>query len=185
MDLCVIILTSDITKETKPPKVMPKVCFKIQEKTMIEICLENVVRLNPIKIILMVSKHDIVYINKVIKYAPYSKLISYCIYDNVKYIEDQKISLTKHCYAGKNILVVPGNSPLLTSKSMYKMVSENRNLKVNNFLFYLKKENIDKIDNIIEYSTRDEGFLNDYETLRIETRSQYEDILSYFRKKKL
>lgn len=184
MDLCVIVLTSDITQETKPPKVIPKVCFKIQEKTMIEICLENVIRLNPVRIILMVSKYDIIHINKIIKYASYSKLISYCIYDNVKHVGEQKISLTKHCYDGKNVLVIPGNSPLLTTKSMYKMVSENRNLKVNNFLFYLKKENIDKVDNITEYSTRDENFLNHLETLRVDTRGQYEDMINRFRKKK-
>lgn len=179
MDLCVIVLTSDIRKETKPPRIIPKVCFKIGEKSMIEMCLENVVRLNPFRIILMVSKHDILYINRAIKYANYHKLISYCVYDTN--IFDQKISNAKTCYEGKNILVIPGNSPLLNTKSMNKILSENRNLKINNSLFYLKKENSKIIDDIDHYSTKDENFLTANETIQVETRGQYEDILTLFK----
>ena len=205
MDLCVIVLTSNMEKETKPPKIMPKVCFKIGEKTMLEICLENVIRLNPSRIILMVSKNEIIQINRVIKYATYQKLISYCIYDRERNISESKISETslqnklntsgskanlissqklsnsQTCYEGKNILVIPANSPLLTTKSMNKMISENRNVKINNSLFYLKKDSVHKIDTISEYSSKDEKFLSSNEILQVETRGQYEDVINIFK----
>lgn len=188
MDLCVIVLTTNIDKESKPPKVMPKVCFKIEEKSMIEICLENVFRLNPSKIILMISKHEILYINKIIKNAPYSKLVSYCVFDNGE-VYEQKISLAKKCYTGKNVLVIPGNSPMLTTKSMNKILSENRNLKVNNSLFYLKKDSLNNIDMIAEHNfsnknTNDSKFLTDVELIQVESRGQYDDMVILFKNKK-
>jgi bifunctional N-acetylglucosamine-1-phosphate-uridyltransferase/glucosamine-1-phosphate-acetyltransferase GlmU-like protein len=153
MDLCVIILTSNLNTEVKPPKFLPKVCFAVGTKTMIEICLDNVIRLNPKKIIIMVSRHNILYINKIIKYSEYAKLISFCITDNSQLIIERKISLAKECYHNQNVLVVPGNCPLLSYKHMFRLISENRNIKINDNLFYMKKDHLDKIDFISEYSS--------------------------------
>lgn len=183
MNLCVIVLTTDLNAVHKPPKFIPKVCYKVGEKTMIEICLENIALLNPSRIILMVSKYDIFYINKLIKHASYSKLISYCIFDNQNNERPYTISLAKNCYSGKNILVVPGNSPLLTSKIMYRMISENRNVKITNHLFYLEKECVSEIDYISDYNTGDEDFITAKEKIQIESVSQYEEIKLLFEKK--
>ena len=130
----------------------------------------------------MISKHEILHINKIIKNAPYSKLVSYCVFDNGELYE-QKISLAKKCYTGKNVLVIPGNSPMLTTKSMNKILSENRNLKINNSLFYLKKDSLNIIDLISEH-TSDSKFLSDLELIQVETRRQYDDMVILFKNKK-
>ena len=172
MNLCVILLTVDLDKETKPPKILPKVCYKVGDKTMLEICIENVLRLSPNKIILMVSKHTIFYINKVLKHSDYSKLISFCIVDNELIEDKRKISLAQKCYNGKNVLVVPANAPLLTSKSMYKLIRSNRNIKVNNNIFYLTKENLEQMDFINDLP--EENLLTKKEMLQVRTQSELE-----------
>jgi len=168
MNLCVVVLTSGLKDS---PRNLPKVCYKIGDKSMLEIVLENVIQLNPNIIILMVERNNITPINKLIKHANYSKLISYCIFDSNK---ESKISMAEKCYYGRNVLVVPGNGPSLSTKSMYKMISDSRNVKINDKLFYLKKDDVDKIDKIAEYSSEDEKMFPPTETLQIETREQLE-----------
>ena len=184
MNLCVIVLTSDLDKETRPPKILPKVCYKIGEKSMIEICLENIVRLNPDKIILMVSRHNIFFINKVLKHTDYSKLISFCITDNTSndLLKNRKISLAQNCYNGKNVLVVPGNAPLLTSRSMQRILSQKQNVKINNNIFYLKEEYLDKIDDISEMTSN--NLLTGKEILQIRTQTELEYVQNIFEEKR-
>ena len=179
MNLCVIVLTNDLKKDIKPPKYYPKVCYEVDGKTMIETVLERVVELKASRIILMVSKHELFYINKIIKHSDYSKLISYSLFD-----EKKAISASKRCYSGKNILVVPGNAPLLTTKGMLKMMSENRNIKINNSLFYLKKEYTDVIDNIGEYSIGDEELLSKKEIMIVESKADYDRVNEMVKKKR-
>lgn len=182
MNLCVIILTNTLNKDIEKPKVMPKVCYKIGGKSMLEICLDNVTRLNPNRIILMTSKYEILHINKLIKHATYSKLISFCIFNNEKN-SNIGVFLAKKCYENQNVLVVPGNAPLLSTKSMYKIISQKRNIKINDSLFFLKKENLDEIEGISNYSTGDEEFLSKKEILQVETRGQFNDMNVLFEKK--
>lgn len=179
MNLCVIVLTNDLKKDIKPPKYYPKVCYEVGGRSMLETVLERVVELKPSRIILMVSKHELFYINKLIKHSDYSKLISYSLFD-----EKKAISAAKPCYSNKNVLVVPGNAPLLTTKGMLKMISENRNIKINNSLFYLKKEYTEVIDNIEEYSTGDEELLSEKEITRVETKADYDRVNTFVEKKK-
>lgn len=180
MNLCIILLTNNLQNDIKPPKYIPKVCYKVGDKSMLEIILEKIVKLKPSKIILMVSKNEIFYINKLIKHAKYSKLISYCIFDRN---DNRNISSAKPCYNGKNVLVIPANSPLLSTKGMFRIISENRNIKINNSLFYLKKEYISVIDNIREYSTGDEQLLSERETMIVESQADYDKVREIFEKK--
>ena len=177
MNLCVIILTSGLEEEDKIPKFLPKVCYQVGEKSMLERCLDNVIQINPSKIILMVSKHHILFINKLVKHLWYGRKISYCIYQNPR-----KISSAKRCYARKNILVIPANAPLLTSKNMNQIISTKKNVKINNNIFYMKKEDINEIDKISEYMEDD--ILSKQETLQIETKSQLETVNMIFEKKR-
>ena len=71
-DLYVLILTFSLDQDVKPPKFLPKVCHKIQEKTMIEIVIENALKLNPKNIIIYVNKNNIECINKTLKHADYA-----------------------------------------------------------------------------------------------------------------
>lgn len=170
MNLGVIVMTSFFNDIYR---IIPKVCYKIGDKSMLEIVLENVSKLNPKIIILMIEKNNIININKLIKHADYAKLISYCIFDNQKI---NNFSIAKKCYTDKNVLVVPGICPLLTTRSMYKMISLNRNVKINDYLFYLKKSDLEKIDDISEYFSNDENLLPEKETMKIENRKQLEKI---------
>ena len=182
MNLCAIILTTNLKDPNRSPKVLPKVCYKVGDKSILEICLEHVNRLNPSRIIIMVSKANIIFINKLLKHTAYSKLISYCITDNSK-IENNKISLAEKCYSGKNILVIPANAPLLTSRSLHRILSENRNLKINDNIFYLKKEHHHKVD-IISQFPDEKNILSIEEIRQIETSGDLDEIKSIFLEKK-
>ena len=114
-DLSILILTFDLDQEIKPAKFLPKVCHKVGEKTMIEIAIETSLKLNPTKLVVYVSKNNIECINKTLKHNNYSKLVNYCILDN-ELNGKRKLSIGQQCFENKNVLLIPGNSPLLSSK---------------------------------------------------------------------
>ena len=176
MRLCVIVLTSNLDEKDTIPKLIPKVCYKVGEKTMLETCLDNVMKLNPPKVILMVSKPHILYINKLIKYEWYARKIGFCIYQ-----DPRKISLAETCYSGKDILVIPANAPFLKYESLKKIIALNRSVKVNNNIFYLKKEELYKVDYI--QKEKEEDVLTKQETNQIETKFQLETVSTIFKKK--
>lgn len=196
MNLCVIVLSNDLKRHIKPPKYQPKICYKIDEKSIVEICLDTVIKLNPKLIILMVSKHEILFINKVIKYVNYAKLISYCIYDNLveNYtdVKMQKISLAETCYSGHDVLVIPGNCPTITLRSLSKMVNAKRNVKINDNFFFLPKENlhylrpsiIDADLSLINTVANETDFIDEKEIKSVETSTDYEEAIKIFDKKK-
>lgn len=185
-DLTILILTFDLTQEIRPARYLPKVCHKIFDKTMIEIAINTCLRLNPTKIILYVSKNNIECINKTLKHMDYSKLISYCILDN-DLNGKRRLSIGEHCFNGKNILTVPGNSPLLTTKTLFRMISENRDIKLHDSLFYLKKENSDKLDKINEMPVTKDFLIPENETKRVEFKSDLDFVVQIIeeRNKKL
>ncbi|GAG81359.1 unnamed protein product, partial [marine sediment metagenome] len=161
---------------------IPKVCHKIEDKTMIEIAVENCLKINPNKIILYVSKNNIQCINKVLKHSDYSKLISFCIFDN-ELNKERKLSIGKECFKDKNILVIPGNSPLLSTKTLYRMVSNNETIKIKNNLFYLKKEFIDNLDEISKIP-RTNFLISEIELKQVETKGDLNDVLQFIADKK-
>ena len=153
-DLVVIIMTFYLGEVVKPAKFLSKVCHKIEEKPMIQIAVENALKLNPEKIIIYASKNNIQCINKVLKHEDYSKMISFCICDS-EMNKERKLSYGSHCYKNKNVLFTPANYPLLSTKTLFRMISENRNIKVENTLFYLKKDSIELLDEITKLKTKD------------------------------
>ena len=163
-DLTIMILTFELDgkkKENKVEKYMPKVCGKFGDKTMIEIAIENSLRLNPDKIILYVYKNNIEYINRILKRKPYSKLLSYCMLnclDKIKY---------------KNLLVIPGNAPLLTVRTLHRIIGQNRDIKINNSLFYLKDG---QLNNILDMSVTREFLISQTEINKIENQKDLENI---------
>jgi bifunctional N-acetylglucosamine-1-phosphate-uridyltransferase/glucosamine-1-phosphate-acetyltransferase GlmU-like protein len=175
-DLTILILTFDLTQEIRPARYLPKVCHKIFDKTMIEIAIDTCLRLNPTKIILYVSKNNIECINKTLKHMDYSKMLSYCILDN-DLNGKRRLSIGAHCFNGKNILVVPGNSPLLTTKTLFRMISENRDVKIHDSLFYLKKENSDKLDRINEMPITKDFLIPEIETKRVELKGDLDFVV--------
>lgn len=177
MNLCVVVLTSNLDEVDKVPKYIPKVCYQVGEKSMLEICLDNVIRLNPEKIILMVSKSHIMFINKVVKHLSYSKKISYCVYEE----EKRRISSAEKCYQGRDVLVIPGNAPLLSTKSMHLILSEKKNVKINNAIFYIRKDDLNIMDTISEYQK--DNLLTELETTQVETTGQYKEVLEIFDRK--
>lgn len=181
-DLVVIILTFNLTEEIRPAKFLPKVCHKIDNKTMIEIVVENSLKLNPGKIMLYVSKNNIQCINKTLKHQDYSKLISFCIFDN-ELNGVRKLSIGKCCFKDKNILVIPGNAPLLSTKTMFRMISENQNVKIQDNLFYLKKDSLELLDLLGEIQ-KSEFLISNLELKQVETKGDLDEITKVFESRK-
>ena len=181
-DLIVIILTFNLDEEVKPARYLPKVCHKIEDKTMIEISIENCLRLNPIKIILYVSKNNIQCINKVLKHANYSKVISFCIFDN-ELNGVRKLSVGQKCFSNKNILIIPGNAPLLSTKTLFRMISDNKNVKIKNNLFYLKNESLKLLDSITDIKPSD-FMVPEMELKQVETKDDLNEVEQEVKQKK-
>jgi len=175
-DLTILILTFDLTQEIRPARYLPKVCHKIFDKTMIEIAIETCLRLNPTKIILYVSKNNIECINKTLKHTDYSKILSYCILDN-ELNGKRRLSIGEICFHNKNVLVIPGNSPLLTTKTLFRMISENRDIKIHNSLFYLRKENFNKLDYIDEMPVTKDFLIPEVEIKRVELKGDLDYVI--------
>jgi len=184
-DLFIIILTYNLDEKILPPRFLPKVCHKIDGKSMIETCIENCLKLNPKKIMLYVSKNNVQFINKLVKHSNYSKVISYYIFDN-DFTKKRKLSVGLKCFKDKNILVVPGNAPLLSTKTLYRMISENKNVKIKDNLFFLQNNSLDKLDFMIEHPVT-EFFVPEIEIKQIETKADLDFIENHIkeRKKKL
>ena len=161
MNLSILILTFDLHKKksrnkNNVGKYMPRVCAKIGEKTLIEIAIENALRLNPISLILYVYKSNIEYINNVLKRKPYSKLLTYMFSENLKFEQDH------------NLLVIPGNYPFLTVKTLSRMVGYNKNLKIDNNLFFLKSESLHLFQKVNEVPVTKDFIVSGNELKKIE-----------------
>jgi len=172
-DLVIIILTFNIDEIVKPARFLPKVCHKIEDKTMIEMTVENCLKLNPIKIILYVSKNNIQCINKVLKHANYSKVISFCIFDN-ELNGKRRMSIGQKCFSNKNVLVIPGNAPHLSSKTLFRMTSNNTNVKIRNNLFYLKNDSLHLLNDIENVPNTDFHIL-EKELKQVETKGDLDE----------
>ncbi len=179
-NLIVLIMTFKLNKEIISSRYLPKVCHRIGDKTMIEIAIENALKLNPKMIILYVSKNNIVCLNKLLKHTNYSKMISFCILDNEKN-GPQRLSLACKCYKDKNVLIMPGNAPLLSWKTLYRIVSNNVDIKILDNLFYLKKENLNIID-IMPNLPNVNFNIPEKELMLVETRAELEEAEKLFEK---
>lgn len=177
-DLVVIILTYGLEENIHTVKFTPKVCHNVEEKTMIEMAIENALKLVPNKIYLYVSKYNIQCINKVIKHADYSKMISYSLINN----ERRSLKNAYRCFNGKNVLVMPANSPLLSTKTLYRMVSENRDVKVKDNLFYLRNVSLDYLDNIKKME-KTEFMVPEIELKEVELKEDLDFVKNYMEEK--
>ena len=195
-DLAVVILTFELSEKLKKIKYTPKVCHKINDKTMIEIAVDTASKLEPSLIIILVSKYNITHINKALKYSEHSKLISFCMVDNSLLSEsNMKISLAKKCYENKNLLVIPGYCPLLSVKTLFRIISSNSSnssnphlIKIKDNLFYLPKELLDKVDKIngVGHGST-HGFdnnINELELREVNTLNDLEEIKEIIEKRK-
>ncbi len=121
-------------------KLLPLVCHNFVNKSLIETICELVVKLSPEKIIIYVTKYNIECINKCLKHTNYSKLISYCVLDNTIDAKSKDLNYSE-CISG-NVLVVPGNTPLLKFSSIIKLTDYKFNVKVNDSLFFLYNSSV-------------------------------------------
>ena len=174
-DLIVCILTFNLDEVLRPSNYLPKVCHKITDQSMIEIAIENAHKLSPSKIVLYVTKRNLECINKTIKHNSYSRMISYCVLDNEFEIYKgigRRLSFYK-CLRNKNVLVIPGNSPLLKPITLIKMVSEGKDVKIHDCLFYLRKASQNKLDDT-SHIEKIEIKVDENELLRVQTKEDYE-----------
>ena len=166
MNVNILILTFELenieTEKKKVEKYMPRVCQKFGDKTMIEIAIETCLKMNPDRIILYVYKNNIEHINKIIKRKPYHKIISYCM---LNYLDKLKY---------KNLLVIPGNAPLLTVRTLNRIIGQGRDIKINNSLFYLKEGNI---KDILDMSVTKEFLIFQTEINKIENENDLKKMI--------
>lgn len=141
-NLVIAILTDPIPLKPLKKRYLPKVCHKVGELTMLERVINTVLKLEPYRIILIVNQYNIKYINRIIKDKPYQIIISLHM-DN----QFRGVSVSKRCYQNKNLLVVPGTSPLITSKTLFKMIDSPKPLtRLTNNLWYIHKKYLEYID---------------------------------------
>lgn len=168
MKLSILILTFDLhkKKQTKSQnkRYLPRVCAKIGDKSLIEMAVDNALRLNAANIIIYVYKNNIEYINNVLKRKPYSKLLTYMFAENLKFEE------------GYNLLVMPGNYPLLTVKTLLRMIAYNKNLKIDNNLFFLKSDSLHLFDKINEMAVTKDFIVNGSELKKVEKEKDLRDL---------
>lgn len=175
-DLIVCILTFNLDEVLRPSNYLPKVCHKITDRSMIEMAIENAYKLSPSRIVLYVTKSNLECINKTIKHNSYSRMIGYCVLDNDFEIRKglgRQLSFYR-CLKNKNVLVIPGNSPLLKSTTLIKMVSEGKDVKIHDCLFYLRKASQNKLDNVSQLVEIERIKVEEDELLRVQTKEDYE-----------
>ena len=160
MKFSILILTFDLhkKKQTKSQnnRYLPRVCAKIGDKSLIEMAVDNALRLNAANIIIYVYKNNIEYINNVLKRKPYSKLLTYMFSENLKFDENS------------NLLVIPGNYPLLTVKTLLRMIAYNKNLKIDNNLFFLKSDSLQLFEKVNEMSVNKDFIVSGTELKKVE-----------------
>ena len=168
MKLSILILTFDLhkKKQTKSHnnRYLPRVCAKIGDKSLIEMAVDNALRLNAANIIIYVYKNNIEYINNVLKRKPYSKLLTYMFSENLKFEEN--------C----NLLVIPGNYPLLTVKTLLRMIAYNKNLKIDNNLFFLKSDSLHLFEKINEMPVTNYFIVSGTELKKVEKEKDLRDL---------
>jgi bifunctional N-acetylglucosamine-1-phosphate-uridyltransferase/glucosamine-1-phosphate-acetyltransferase GlmU-like protein len=160
MKLSILILTFDLHKKklnvkNNTIKYMPRVCAKIGNKCLIEIAIENALRLDPGNIIIYVYKNNIEYINNVLKKKPYSKLLTYMFSETLKFEEN-------------NLLVIPGNYPFLSVKTLLRMIEYNKTLKIDNNLFFLKSDSLHLFEKVNEMHVTKDFIIHTNELKKIE-----------------
>lgn len=150
-NLAVIILTKDDTFYIGK-KYLPKVCHKVGDRTMLEIAITTALKLDPKLIILICNRQNIRVINKLMRDKKYAEMLSIHI-DN----HDLGPIVSKRCYSGKDVLVMPGYSPLLTEETLKKLINTyNPFIKITNKLFFLRHSHLDYI-NSLEYINFDDS----------------------------
>ena len=141
-DLAVVILTTD--DRHYDGQYLPTVCHKISDKTMLEIAITLALKLDPKIIILICNKYNILTINKLLRDKHYSEILSIHIDNN-----DLGPIVSKKCYKNKDVLVMPGNSPLLSEKTLFKMIDTSFPLSmITDKLFFIKKEYIKYMEDL-------------------------------------
>jgi hypothetical protein len=160
MKLSILILTFDLHKKklnvkNNTIKYMPRVCAKIGDKCLIEIAVENALRLDPDNIIIYIYKNNIEYINNVLKKKPYSKLLTYMFSETLKFEENN------------NVLVIPGNYPFLSVKTLLRLIG-NRNIKIDNNLFFLKSDSLHLFEKVNEMHVTKDFIISSNELKKIE-----------------
>ncbi len=125
-DLAVVILAAGkgtrMNKNMKTP--IPKVGYSVGKKTMINRVLTTVKKLKPSVIIVVCSKDNITFINNEIKNLSHSKQIRFVIQTEISGTASAVLTASK-CVKNKNVLVMLGDVPLITYKTLLKVINQN------------------------------------------------------------
>jgi hypothetical protein len=118
--------------------------------------VENSLRLDPVNVIIYVYKNNIEYVNNVLKRKPYSKKLKY-------YMSDMKFE----DYFSTDLLVIPGNYPFLSVKTLQRMI-RGKNVKINDSLFFLKADSLHLFDTIDKMHITKDFIVSSSELKKIE-----------------
>lgn len=174
-NLAVAILTADLGVKKDGRKYLPKVCHKIKhgkgEITMLEKVIDTVLKLDPKIILLICTKENVTSINKLIREKSYVKKISIHM-DNF----GMGAVISKNCYNGKNLMVVPGYSPLLTTKTLFRFLHLGSSIKITDNLFYLKQEDLEIIEDIPYMMMSNLEFISELEIIEVHTHGDLDKV---------
>lgn len=131
--LIVILFTFNLDSEILPSKYIPKVCRKINDKSMIYLAVELANKLSPHSIFIHCNKYNISSINKELKSFKNQKNISF-VFDLSVFSSFSSV-LAFPAYS--SVLAFPAYSPLISLKTLKYMCSFKDYCKCKNNLFYL------------------------------------------------
>ncbi|GAG91918.1 unnamed protein product [marine sediment metagenome] len=153
--LIVVILAAG--KGTRMKSNKPKVFHKINNKTMLEMVVNTSLSLHPSKVIIVVSNENKEQIKNLI-----GDKATYCVQTNINGTASAVLAAEKE-YKNNNILVLLGDVPLITCKTLSNVVDSKMNgvivgfnddNKDNRFGRLILNDN--KVEKIVEYNEASE-----------------------------
>lgn len=125
--LGIILFTFNLDAEILPSKYIPKVCRKINDKSMIYLAVELANKLSPHYIFIHCNKYNISSINKELKNFKNQKNISF-VFD---------IFFLKDNFSFSSVLAFPAYSPLISLKTLKYMCNFKDYCKCKNNFFFI------------------------------------------------
>ena len=188
--LTVILFTFNLDAEILPSKYIPKVCRKINDKSMIYLAVELANKLSPHTIFIHCNKYNISSINKELKSFKNQKNISF-VFD---------IFFLKDNFSFSSVLAFPAYSPLISLKTLKYMCSfknvvsgEQQNIKdyckCKNNLFYISSSfipsPISSKDSLLSSvkKLKDNVFLLEDEMLEVNSQEEYDKAKELYNKR--
>lgn len=119
--LTIVIVATD-KKNNDNDMYVPRICQLLNNKPIIQHIINTTLKLKPYKILIITSPHNIDCINKTISLNNPSKITSKISLTVQKNNVISSLLNVEKCIKNHNILIVPGDRPLIRAKTLRKFV---------------------------------------------------------------